>query len=1154
VPEQTQYQTYPEAELDARPRYFDGQFLRSQDFVDEQRYHVDRLRRELRTLHVSGVAAGLAVSADGPMKVSVSAGTAIDPGGRQIVTLSPASVALAVDLPRPASYILVVRYSERGDASLGGRENEPGTRGFTRFREEAAFEVLPGDNPVPSDAVGLARLTLDNTGNVTVSTPVDLRRYSGLRLPGPGGAGPTLTTGGDAAPQRLVLSGNLRITGTMMIDNGVIQRGGDAITATKDLGLYSRLEGSWVRYVSTSGKHAFFNDGGVGSAADLTLEKDGTAIVRAALRVPRIRVSTNLGVGIDPAAEPRGRAEVSAPLGNWLFLRQERTGGGEGGGFFVQNPWGAAGTPEGADERNRLEIGYQPATGDPRPAQLVVHSSGKVGILSAAPKHALHVGGRMMLDAGVIQRGGDPITTTSDLGLYSQVDQNWIRYVTRAGRHAFFNDGGVGGTADLTVEPSKTTVRGSLQVGDVSASGLVSAGDLEWGNNKARTQSRDNAGLRGDAGARSGFFETSAPTNFPSGASSWWHLLDVRHNNPGNNFALQLAGSFYDQRLWFRKVNDNPAQPWRRIPTTDDLGVTLDGKLGVGVDLTGTAAAPRAHVDIAQATRSGAHPAVVKGLYVTGEFGAASDGVEFRHSNGTQGVGIGFAGLYATGSVADQNLSIMPRGAGGVGVATTEPGGRLDVRVGGAAGWDRFVVTTTNTWTTAAQHVTITGGSSGLVLSNPHVGWNATDKRASVRYAPAGADAAKTYWDLGAREGGAFSLLQSGSTEQLKVDASSTTVAGTLRAPKLGLGLAAGASPDGALEARSGSGNWIFLRQDRDLGGGGGFILHNPWGNSGTPAGSDDRNRLEFAYKPATGDTKWGQLVIQGPTGYVGLNTGQPKTTLHVSGRVMIDNGVIQRGGDAITTTNDLGLYSQVDGNWCRYVTKNSRHAFFNDGDTGTDADLTIESSKTTVRGTLKVGKITFDNALVLNDYATVNPASNVCLVSPGNDRDAWIYRDSAPNSNWGIYHRNIDSEVSGLPGNSIGFIGGNVLRAYINLGDGAIVSNGRQVVTGDAERLRTIRGTVNASGTIVAGSGFAVEKTANGLWKVTFSTAFGSVPTLVTTQQYPDSNDNGADDGGNTLDNAVVVSVSKTTAYVKTGNADGGQTWRRFHFIAMGT
>jgi hypothetical protein len=61
-------------------------------------------------------------------------------------------------------------------------------------------------------------------------------------------------------------------------------------------------------------------------------------------------------------------------------------------------------------------------------------------------------------------------------------------------------------------------------------------------------------------------------------------------------------------------------------------------------------------------------------------------------------------------------------------------------------------------------------------------------------------------------------------------------------------------------------------------------------------------------------------------------------------------------------------------------------------------------------------------------------------LYSQTNDRDSWIYLDSADaGSNWGIYHRQIDSDVSGLPSNSIGFIGGgnSALKAYISLASG---------------------------------------------------------------------------------------------------------------------
>lgn len=90
------------------------------------------------------------------------------------------------------------------------------------------------------------------------------------------------------------------------------------------------------------------------------------------------------------------------------------------------------------------------------------------------------------------------------------------------------------------------------------------------------TTTRDNAGLRGDAGAVSGFFQTFNPLNYPSGAREWWHLLDVRHSNPANNYAMQFSGSFFDQNLWFRKTNQNPAQPWVRVVTESEGKVNLN--------------------------------------------------------------------------------------------------------------------------------------------------------------------------------------------------------------------------------------------------------------------------------------------------------------------------------------------------------------------------------------------------------------------------------------------------------------------------------------------------------------------------------------------------------------------------------------------------
>jgi len=91
------------------------------------------------------------------------------------------------------------------------------------------------------------------------------------------------------------------------------------------------------------------------------------------------------------------------------------------------------------------------------------------------------------------------------------------------------------------------------------------------------TQMRDNAGSYG-ANFKSGFFQTQYPVNYPTTASNeWWHLLDVRHTNVDNNYAMQFAGAFGDQNLWFRKTANNGSASWSKVILQDP-----NGRVGIG--------------------------------------------------------------------------------------------------------------------------------------------------------------------------------------------------------------------------------------------------------------------------------------------------------------------------------------------------------------------------------------------------------------------------------------------------------------------------------------------------------------------------------------------------------------------------------------------
>ena len=93
------------------------------------------------------------------------------------------------------------------------------------------------------------------------------------------------------------------------------------------------------------------------------------------------------------------------------------------------------------------------------------------------------------------------------------------------------------------------------------------------------------------------------------------------------------------------------------------MRIKPSGNVGIGTNN------PIASLDIASASRTGTHPTAVKGLYITGDFNADNDGVEFRHSSGTQGIGFGFNTIYAAGSNANQDLGLKPKGTGEVKVA-----------------------------------------------------------------------------------------------------------------------------------------------------------------------------------------------------------------------------------------------------------------------------------------------------------------------------------------------------------------------------------------------------------------------------------------------------------------------------------------------------
>jgi len=193
--------------------------------------------------------------------------------------------------------------------------------------------------------------------------------------------------------------------------------------------------------------------------------------------------------------------------------------------------------------------------------KLRVQSGGNVGIGTSTPAYKLDVTSTIRAQ-DVFAAGGQNIIVGDDsylsdvdvantMGVYgiANTDRGGIKFGSGGATIFGYNNNiGIG-----TITPAYTLD--------------LNTGTFAFGNSNSRTQTRSNAGLQGNAGAQSGFFETDNPTNYPAGASSWWHLIDVRHSNTGNNYAMQLAGSFFDQRLFFRKTNGSATQAWTEVLT-----------------------------------------------------------------------------------------------------------------------------------------------------------------------------------------------------------------------------------------------------------------------------------------------------------------------------------------------------------------------------------------------------------------------------------------------------------------------------------------------------------------------------------------------------------------------------------------------------------
>lgn len=192
-----------------RVRYYEGEYLRSADFIAEQKYHVEMRRRMNLALHLSGIVDGLDIEEDAPVpgvptvRYHVTAGMAIDAYGREI--LLPYAFPLDDELllihriSQAASYSLWIAYDlEQGTPAEARLRNchtqDHNTRWHESYRIIISNDLEPAgdiaftgtlrdDSEPPIRRVRLGTVNVSSpAGKLTIATAVaEARTYVGLR-------------------------------------------------------------------------------------------------------------------------------------------------------------------------------------------------------------------------------------------------------------------------------------------------------------------------------------------------------------------------------------------------------------------------------------------------------------------------------------------------------------------------------------------------------------------------------------------------------------------------------------------------------------------------------------------------------------------------------------------------------------------------------------------------------------------------------------------------------------------------------------------------------------------------------------------------------------------------------------------------------------
>lgn len=145
-----------------RLNYFDHQFLREQDFTDEQQYHITMRQLHNRSLHTWGVAKGLILSiSEDKSEVTISRGMAVDQDGQEIWLTEDHIITHGVltTYKNKTVYVTIAYDKEETEQT-----SEGGVTGYTRVVETPDIQCTETPPDKPGETLILGRVTVDKKG------------------------------------------------------------------------------------------------------------------------------------------------------------------------------------------------------------------------------------------------------------------------------------------------------------------------------------------------------------------------------------------------------------------------------------------------------------------------------------------------------------------------------------------------------------------------------------------------------------------------------------------------------------------------------------------------------------------------------------------------------------------------------------------------------------------------------------------------------------------------------------------------------------------------------------------------------------------------------------------------------------------------------